>query len=300
MERFKVKEDIIIERAVIQKMEEAVFTNFKVLQYLKKMGMSDEVIKDNISQIYDFAIDVKNCKGCKGLAHCNKEPKWLVNSVSYNHGVVERSLTPCKKYLEFTNFKNKLLYTDFPEEWLQNSLKHDVSNLASKPKMEVIKKYSSAFKGTSKEWAFIKGGIATGKSFFAATLAVEAAKTEEFKSVGFVNAPKTFKDLSDLAFSKNPKFEDEINKIKNCDFLVLDDFGNEFKSDFVRDNILFPILSHRVRERLFTIITSNYSIAECASMYQTNNQSKPKIEQIKKMLESICGKEITLNDPSLL
>ena len=299
MEKFKIKNEIIIDASAVKLMEDEVFNNLKALKYLKTLGMDDQTIKDNISKIYDFAVDIKNCKDCKGIGHCNKEPKYLVNNVSFEDNVVERHLIPCKKYLEYTNFKKKLAIYDFPEEWLGNVLVKDVSNLRSKPKMEILRKYKLAFDGTSKEWIFIKGGIATGKSFFAATLAVEAAKSSTYESIAFMNVPQRFKELADLAFSKNPKFNDEMDKYKNAEFLVLDDFGNEFKSDFVRDNILFPILSHRVRERLFTIITSNYSIDDCASMYQTNNVSKPKIEQIKSMLNSICKKEITLNDPSL-
>ncbi len=299
MERFKVKNEIIIDKSTVKEMEDEVFSNLKALKYLKTLGMSDEVIKDNISKIYDFAVDMKNCKDCKGLSSCNKEVKHLVNSVTYEDGVVERHLIPCKKYLEFTNFKQRLVAYDFQEEWLTNTMK-DVSNIRSKPKIEILRKYSFVIKGESKEWIYIKGGIATGKSFLAAVLAIEAAKSNDFNSVAFMNVPLRFKELSDMLFTKNPKFNDEIEKYKNVDFLVLDDFGNEFKSDFVRDNILFPILSHRVRERLFTIITSNYSIDDCASMYETSKVSKPKIEQIRSMLDSMCKKEITLNDPSLL
>ena len=90
-----------------------------------------------------------------------------------------------------------------------------------------------------------------------------------------------------------------MDKYKNAGLLVFDDFGNEFKSDFVRDNILYPLLSYRVKNKLFTIITSNYSIEDCASMYQTSNASKPKIEQIRQMLKMMCSSEFLIVDPSL-
>ena len=80
--------------------------------------------------------------------------------------------------------------------------------------------------------------------------------------------------------------------------LVLDDLGNEFRSDFVRDNVFFPILSYRAKNKLFTLITSNYSIEDICTMYSTNAASKPKIEQIRQMLNLMCKGEITL--PSLL
>ena len=299
MERYKIRENIMIDSSVVKEMEDEVFSNLKALKYLKSLGMSDEVIKENISKIYDFALDMKNCKNCKGINFCNKEPKYLVSSVSYKNGIVDRNIIPCKKYLEHTTFKQRLVVTDFPDEWLNIELKKDVSNMQSKPNLLILKRYFDASSSKSNKWAFIKGNIAGGKSYLAAALCIDAAKNELFNSIAFINVPNRFKEISDLAFSKNPKYSDEIAKYQNVDLLVLDDFGNEFKSDFVRENILYPILASRVKNKKFTIITSNYDIDDCALMYQTNNASKPKIEQIKQMLRMMCGEEITLLNPSL-
>ena len=299
MERLKVNQNIMIDESTIKEMEEAVFSNLKALKYLRDLGLGDEAIKKNITKIYDFAVDMTNCKGCKGLGYCNKEPKYLVNSVTYKNGVVDRNIIPCKKYLEHTNFKKKFVTFDFPEEWLENKIHGNVYNLKSKIKMEILMQYSSSIKGESNRWIFMQGGISSGKSFYAATLCVDAARNSELSKIAFINVPNRFKELSDMLFTKNPNFDSEIEKYKTADLLVLDDFGNEFKSDFVRDNILFPILSSRVRNRLFTIITSNYTIDECASMYETTKASKPKIEQIRQMLNLMCKKEYFIYDPSL-
>ena len=299
MERYKPKIEEMIDASTVKEMEDVVFSNLKALKYLHSLGLNDEAIKNNIAKIYDFAVDMENCKGCKGLAYCNKEPKHLVNSVSYKGGVVDRNLVPCKKYLEFANFKKRLAVYDFEEEWLNNTFT-TVSNARSKSKTAILNEYVKVCKKESNRWIFIKGNVASGKSYFAATMIVESARKGDFQSLGFMNVPSRFKELSDLAFTKNPRFDDEMDKYKTIELLVLDDFGNEFKSDFVRDNILFPIISARLKNKLPTIITSNYTIDDCASMYQTTNASKPKIEQIRQMLNLMCEKEFILIDPSLL
>ena len=299
MERMKFKNDIIIDSSALKQMEDEVFSNLKALKYLRSLGLNDDTIKANITKVYDFSLDMKNCKDCRGTKFCTKDPKYLVSSVTFKNGVVDRNIIPCKKYLEFANFKKRFLVYDFEEGWLENVILKDVSNIRSKNKMEVLKIYQNAVEGIRQRWIFLKGSIACGKSFYAATLSVDAAKSRAFETICFINVPDRFKQLSDLAFTKNPDFNEELEKYKTAEFLVLDDFGNEFKSDFVRDNILFPILTYRVKNRLFTIITSNYSIEECASMYQTTNVSKPKIEQIRQMLNLMCKTEITLADPVL-
>ena len=43
---------------------------------------------------------------------------------------------------------------------------------------------------------------------------------------------------------------------------------------------------------MFTIFTSDFSIAEIATMYTTNAASKPKADQIKRLLKRMCGEEL--------
>ena len=299
MERLKVTQNILVDQEFSQRIEQSIFDNPIAYKYCRSLGMSDDQIRENAPKIYDFSEDIKNCKNCQGLKYCNKEPKFLVTNITYEDGVVDRNLLPCKKYLEQVNFKKRFEVIDFGEEFLDNYIAKDVSNVNSKSKKEVLRKYKeSALLKKSNEWIFIKGDMSTGKSFFAATLCVDAARNKAFESISFVDVPERFKQLTDLAFQKSPKFVELLDKIKNSEMLVLDDLGNEFRSDFVRDNVFFPILSYRAKNKLFTLITSNYSIEDICTMYSTNAASKPKIEQIRQMLNLMCKGEITL--PSLL
>ena len=299
MERLKVTQDITIDTNLLKQMEDSIFDNLKALKYCRDLGMSDEVIKENAPKIFDFSEDMKNCKNCKGLRFCNKDPKYLVTNITYEDGVVDRNILPCKKYLEQLNFKKRFVIQDFSEDYLDNHIKGDVSNLSVKAKQQVLLQYNlSVIEKKSNRWIYLQGDMSTGKSFFAATLCVDAARNKAYETISFVDVPERFKELTDLAFQKSPKFVDLLDKIKNSEMLVLDDLGNEFRSDFVRDNVFFPILAYRAKNKLFTLITSNYSIEDICTMYYTNNASKPKIDQIRQLLKMMCNEEIKL--PSVL
>ena len=249
---------------------------------------------DSALQMLNFQFDIKEV-----CFICNKNPKFLVTNITYEYGVVDRNIIPCKKYLEQINFKKRFAVIDFPEEYLDNHIATDVSNINTKSKKEILRRYrESAVLKKSNSWIFVKGDMSTGKSFFAATLSVDAARNKLYNSISFVDVPERFKELTDLAFQKSPKFVELLDKIKNSEMLVLDDLGNEFRSEFVRDNVFFPILSYRAKNKLFTIITSNYSIEDICTMYYTNQASKPKIDQIRQLLNVMCKEEITL--PSVL
>lgn len=299
MERLKINQNITIDQEYAKNVEESIFANPVAYKYCRSLGMSDDQIRENAAKIYDFSEDIKNCKNCKGMKYCNKDPKYLVTNITFEDGIVDRNLLPCKKYLEQINFKKRFQVVDFGDEFLDNHIATDISNPNVKSKKEVLRKYKeSALLKKSNEWIYIKGDMSTGKSFLAATLCVDSARNKAFESISFVDVPERFKQLTDLAFQKSPRFVELLDRIKNSQMLVLDDLGNEFRSDFVRDNVFFPILSYRAKNKLFTIITSNYSIEDICVMYSTNASSKPKIEQIRQMLTLMCKNEITL--PSLL
>ena len=299
MERLTVEQNITISEKFLKKIEDSIFENPVAVKYCHSLGLSDQDIRDNAPKIFDFSEDIKNCKNCKGLKYCNKDPKYLVTNITYEEGVVDRNILPCKKYLEQINFKKRFVVIDFSEEFFDLYITSDVNNLQAKSKKEILSKYKkTAIDKKSNDWIYIKGDMSTGKSFLASILCVDSARNKSYDSISFIDVPERFKELTDLAFQKSPKFNDLLDKIKNSEMLVLDDFGNEFKSDFVRDNILFPILSYRGKNKLFTIITSNYSISDICTMYQTSNMSKPKVEQIRQLLTIMCKDEITL--PSLL
>ena len=230
MERLKVEQNITISEKFLRQIEESIFENEIAMRYLRKLGLNEDQIRENAPKIFDFSEDVKNCKNCKGLKYCNKNPKFLVTNITYEEGVVDRNILPCKKYLEQVNFKKRFAVIDFGEEFFDNHIKSDISNVNTKSKKDILRKYKeSALDKKSNSWIYIKGDMSTGKSFFAATLCVDAARNQAYNSTSFIDVPERFKELTDLAFQKSPKFNDLLESIKNSEMLVLDDFGNEFK-----------------------------------------------------------------------
>ena len=53
----------------------------------------------------------------------------------------------------------------------------------------------------------------------------------------------------------------------SCPLLVLDDFGNEPKPEFVFTNITYPLLIERAKNRLITAFSSDFSISALYDAY---------------------------------
>ena len=281
--------------AIIDKMRMVYFNCKKAVTYVKKLGIPDEMIDQYIDIFYDFAKDLNYCDRCPGIDDCGKENPLLCTKVTYTDGFVERQLTPCKKLLEKMHLKNQFIVKDFTDDWLSSELRKINQNAGRR---QAVKKYVNYVKEGSTEWLYITGEQNTGRSYVAATLAIDAAKKDR-GPVGFINCAKRFKQLSDMNFRNPDLYQKTISAYCSVPILVLDDFGNEYKNEFVRDGILFEILSKRASDKLFTIFTSDFTIEEIVTLYSTNKAATVRAKQIGKIITNNAKEEVNLGEISL-
>ena len=83
-----------------------------------------------------------------------------------------------------------------------------------------------------------------------------------------------------------------ISKLKSAEILMLDDIGGESYSAWVRDEILGPILQHRLLDDMPTFFSSNASIKELGKYFQNSDSNMEKMKAFR-ILTRI--KELTEN-----
>ena len=296
MEKIKVNLDIMSSDEILEEMYQEYLRCPTVVKYLNKLGLNDEQIRNNISKIYDFVSDTNYCLKCPGVDACQKNNPLFCTRITYKNGFIDREISPCKRFLERMKFQNQFIIRDFSDEWLDKKLfdldKNDVRN-------KILNLYNGRYlKDNINDWFYIKGGQNTGRSFTAALISVDIAKKEKGPII-FANCTNRISELTDSYFKDKDKFKKEIDRYSSVPVLVLDDFGNEVKNDIVRDAIIFPILSNRASKRLFTIITSDFSINEIINLYSTNKAGEIRANQIGKIIKNISGKEFNLGDLSI-
>lgn len=293
MEKLKVNFDIKEDNDILASMKEAYYACATAVKYCKEIGISDEQIEDNITKIFDFVCDINYCKRCPGVKSCKKNNPLLVSKIVLKNGVVSNQLVPCKALLKQMAFDKQFKVRDFPEDWLNKKLK-DIDETAERK--QALRKYVDFIKGGYSGWIYLTGGMGSGRSFFSALISVDGAN-RNLGPICYLNCANRFRELSDLSFNKKGNdFQDCLDKYSQVPILVLDDFGNEFKTDYIRDAILYPILSYRASKNLFTIITSDFSINEIKTLYGLNKAGEIRARQIASLLQKECGNEINLGD----
>jgi len=116
--------------------------------------------------------------------------------------------------------------------------------------MEFLRDYS---KSHPMKGMYLSGIFGSGKTYILAALAKELAK-KGYKII-FAYYPDLVRELKSSIGSG--ALEEKIEELKTIDILMLDDIGGETNSPFIRDEVLGPILQHRVLDELPTFFTSN-------------------------------------------
>ena len=297
MEKLTPKFYLGSDEKVLDEMMEKYLNCPKAIRYLTKLGMSEEQVKKHITTIIDFVEDINYCENCRGVKECKKTTPLLCTTITYKNGVVDRHISPCKKMLEQIEFEKQFIVRDFDEDWLNHGVKK-MDGKDTKGRGSAIKKYIDYKNGKSDDWIYLCGNQNSGKTYVAAQICVDLAKSKQ-GPICFLNSSVRFKELYDMSFKEKDKFQKTLNRYATCPVLVLDDFGNGYYNDYIRDGILFHIISERAKKRLFTIFTSSYNYEELLTVLATTKASTLKYSQIIEIIKRAAKNEINLGEFSI-
>lgn len=276
----------------IDEMIESLRQDVEVYEIIKQtLNPSLKMVRENISKFTAFKDDYDYCRKCPGVENCHKATPHLQLRLVNDNGMIERLFTPCHKILKRIEIDSKYLYVDFPEEWKESSVK-TIDKTAERNR--IIKLFSQYLMGESGRWIYVRGGHRVGKSFLMATLVNDfiAIKKEQ---AAFINSATRIKELNDLAFNDKERFAKSIVELSNVPLLVFDDFGNEYKNDYVRDTIVLPILIERAKNRKLTFFTSDFSIIEIGQLYETSKAGAIRARQLTRLLKEMTEEEFDLS-----
>ena len=284
------------DQKLLEEMKQAYMACPQAIKYCNELGIPAEKIDESIVKIYDFVRDINYCSKCPGVKKCAKTNPLLCTKIIYSHGEVDRQMVPCKELLRDITFKKQFIVRDFQEDWLDSSLR---SIDRTSGRNQAIVKYHDFIKNKQAHWIYLTGSKNSGRSYFAASLVVDAARKDR-GPVCFIDSTLRLREVNDLGYGKKKEeFDKKLDLYSNVPILVFDDFGNEFKNDFVRDAILFPILSTRASKRLLTIFTSDFSISDIEALYSNTKAGAIRAKQVTKLIQSMCDEEISLGDISI-
>lgn len=260
-----------------------VLGDTRLMAILNGLGVNQKEIEDHLSLLATY-LDQRDAEDNPKLPAPYPGMKMTLGLDSSGHlcAYFGPSDEEKKRLLIEANY----LYRDYPDEWVKLS----VAALKGERYKAIKATIAKTMKG-GKPWAFVKGESGSGKSRYLAAIANGFAI--KGKTVCFMNANERFDELKTLAVKNRDRFLTNMEALKKCEVMVIDDFGNEYKSEYVRDQIVMPLLSERSRAGLKTYFTSQYSVDEIKKLYSLHN-SVLEGSKVSKIIERNIEKEVTL------
>lgn len=252
----------------------------------EELKLSQREVKENLPTLLDYQDDVHYCQSCPGLEKCAKATPCFCLRLSKVNGMIYRHLDPCHLKTKQEDYVARFLIRDFPLSYMDAHLKNVEKSASSR--QDVIRKMSKNVLGKADSWLYLIGNRGAGKSYLLAAYA--NAFSEKKAPVAFCDASKLIEQLKTKSIEDKEGFEELFHQLVTCPLLILDDFGNEFKSEYTFSMILFPLLNERAKEKRITAFGSDFSIKDIGLMYK-EKIGGPRANQLYRLLKDLSGSE---------
>lgn len=133
-----------------------------------------------------------------------------------------------------------------------------------------IRRYATTFTPNSGNLLFV-GGTGLGKTFLSACVA--RAVTDRGYSVMYETASRLLSKLEQARFFGSEEAHREVEKLNQCDLLMIDDLGTEMPGQFTTA-ALYSLINDRLLENKPMVITTNLTVEEMAKRYSPQIASR--------------------------
>lgn len=246
----------------------------------------------NESNVNDFAVMLEernNCCNCEGLEFCKNINKGLKTEFVDN----EFKLLECKykkenrvKVEKSSLIKNLYL----PSKILEADFQNFDTNTESRQKIfkqtaEFIDNYTN---NRPAKGLYLFGDFSIGKTYALSCILNELAKNDI--NCLLIYFTDLLVDLRNAQINNRTRYEELINELKTIDVLMIDDFGSEDMTPWVRDEILSPIINYRCLEGKPIFVSSNLNPVELIdhlAIDSRNKDNKMKANRISSRLMAL-------------
>lgn len=251
-------------------MSEKVLNDVEIINFIRNNNLTKEDVEDNLEKFYQFYISKDS------LLNIEHRPKLFFNNNEVN--ILYQETEEYKQKVANSKTTNKIKTEFVPKRVLTYTFENLSRNkekgiLAT----EVIKVCKSILNNRTRRGIYIYGPTGTGKTYLMGCI------YNYFKQNGREPAILYYPEFIRKIKSKisNNSYDLYIDLIRDEEILIIDDIGAENITEFIRDEVLGPIINHREAEKLPTFFSSNLSIDDLSELLSNGRTTVDKTKALR-------------------
>ncbi len=278
MDKFTFKNDpSLVERIADQLSEDPSLKAF----FLDN-DISYEQIKEGVSEIKIYQNEIALCDDCPGLFACKQDVLGHQPVLTLQNGRIEIAYQACPYQQEKSHSKSGQKWLDathLPKTlFLANLADFRQDTQGRQLFYQKVMQTAQAIKlKESSKGLYLYGPYMAGKTYALAAMANHFTSLNQ--SVLMTYYPDFVREIKSTI--ENGGMEQKIQNFKTCDVLILDDIGGESFSPWVRDEILGPILQHRLLDQKLTYFSSNIPPKALLNIFMANESETEKMKAFR-------------------
>lgn len=277
MKEYPFKND----EALIEKMADTLSEDALLKDFFMENDVSYDQIKAGINALMTYKNEFHNCEK-------NKEAYKPI--LEMDNGEIVLSYVPCEALLEnqSKSFKTLIDAKTMPKTLLSADLADFRQD--SKGRQAFYQTMMQTLHGlklkTNVKGAYLYGPYMAGKTYALAAAANQFSK--HGYSVTIMYYPDFTREIKSSIDQKT--LESKVKALKEVDVLMLDDLGGEAFSAWIRDEILGPILQHRLLDQKLMYFSSNIPPSKLIESFKNsdNDQEKLKAYRIVERIQALA------------
>ena len=214
----------------------------------------------------DYLDEAPGCPRCNDTGFVGTEPCDCLMEIYRKEQARELSSLTRLQGESFDSFQ-LFWYSDVPNESGTSPRAH------MRAVLEYCRSYARHF-GSRSDNLLFTGGPGLGKTFLSACIAGEVS--ENGHSVVYQTAGEVFSAFEAIRFGRGEReetAETALNRLMNCDLLILDDLGTEMTNSLIVAG-LYELVNTRLTTGKKTIISTNLAPAELSGRYSAQIASR--------------------------
>ena len=251
-------------------MSEKVLNDVEIINFIRNNNLTKEDVENNLEKFYQFYISKDS------LLNIEHRPKLFFNNNEVN--ILYQETEEYKQKVANSKTTNKIKTEFVPKRVLTYTFENLSRNkekgiLAT----EVIKVCKSILNNQTRRGIYIYGPTGTGKTYLMGCI------YNYFKQNGREPAILYYPEFIRKIKSKisNNSYDLYIDLIRDEEILIIDDIGAENITEFIRDEVLGPIINHREAEKLPTFFSSNLSIDDLSELLSNGRTTVDKTKALR-------------------